>query len=421
MDSNAEPTISENLLREYGNNLFELVTYDPSIKDGQIKLIGVLKQIPSFNMGTAWRSGPAASLSDILKGYLCSDLMEMMMAIGGSDKSWSSVDEASDRTFEECKTPSFNLEFRLYPGQNIGTTSLTTYDTWISALSLFAQPSIASKINVNAIANNAVNGAIHGLDKFKTATEKMVETVAGTKVPDSESTINVLANTVGNIVDDTAVLVTNRDDKNRVEGTANKKSFYGAKLWKLNILPGLIEKPIVVYIENWSVTYSKEINFETGKPIYVDFTVNCALDQIPDAGLWMYYMDKNRNETGVFTGYERTNLKATDLAENIKEPEIKITDLGNGRKQIVHIDETGQSNYVAYTNPDGSRKIVHQGSAKVGEQYTKQGMETHTPPPGYHWKKQNFAEVWELEVDAGYIDQNWSIGGALHDVYDFLN
>lgn len=420
-----EPSINENLLREYGNNLFELVTYDPSVNmgknGGQIRLIGVLKQLPSFNMGTTWDSGPAASLSDILKGFLCSDLMETMVAVGGNDRSWTSVDEASDRTYKECKTPSFNLEFRLYPDQTIGTTELTTYDTWLSALSLFAQPSIASKINVNSMANNAVNGAIYGLDKFKTVTEKMMDTVAGTTVPDSESTISVLANAVGNLVDDTAVLVTNRDDKNRVEGPANKKSFYGAKLWKLSILPGLIEKPVIVYISSWSVTYSKEINFETGKPIYVDFTVNCVLDQVPDAGVWMYYMDRNMNESGVFTGYEKTNLKMQDLSENVQEPEIKITDLGNGTKQIIHTNEHNQNEYVAYTHPDGSRKVVHQGTAKIGQQYTRQGMETHTPPPGYHWEKQNFAEIWELEQDAGYIDPNGTIGGALHNVYDLLN
>ena len=53
-----EPDVSlkdldESLLKEYGNNLFELVTYDPSVNNGQnngqIRLIGVLKQLPNFS------------------------------------------------------------------------------------------------------------------------------------------------------------------------------------------------------------------------------------------------------------------------------------------------------------------------------------------------------------------------------------
>ena len=405
-----EADLSPNLLREYGNNLFELITYDPSVNNGKdggrIKLAGVLKQLPSFSMGSTWEAGPAASLSDIIKGYMCSDMMEKIMAIGGSDRAWTTVDEGSDRTYKECTVPSFNLEFRLYPGQAIGTTELTSYDTWITALSLFAQPSIASKININAIGNNLVNGALQGLDNLKTVGTNILGTIAGGDASKNEQAdsnmLTDLGNAVGKIVDDAAVLVTSRDDKNRVEGSCNKKNFYGGKLWKLRILPGLIQKPIIVYIAGWSVTYSKEINFQTGKPIYVDFTINCNLDQVPDAGLWMYYMDKNASEDGVFTAYEKTGCEpkqpAKELTEDVVETQQSTFD--NGTTQTItttkHKDGT-TDNFVAYTKADGTKNIVHMGTAKPGEEYTKQGMETHSVPPGYHWEKKMFAEVWYLE------------------------
>lgn len=381
--------ISSNLLREYGNNLFELVTYDQSVNNGKnngrISLTGVLKQIPSFSMGTSWAAGPAASLSDIVKGFMCSDLMELIMTIGGNDRSWNAVDEGTDRTYDKCNVPSFNLEFRIYPDQTIGTTPLTTYETWISALSLFVQPSIASKVNINAMGNNVINGALQGLDNFHTMTSNMMSMITGNKKEGTEdqNMLENAANAIGKIVDDTAVLITSRDDKNRVEGVCNKKNFYGGKLWKLKLLPGIIQKPIIVFIKSWSVTYSKEINITNKKPIYVDFSLNCELDQIPDAGVWMYYMDKNSNEQGVFPKYEKTESIPTNN-EKIKTVSVKTNDT---------------ESVITYEDNGDSRKIIHMGTAKPGEEYTKQGMETHSAPPGYRWNKKIFAEVWYLEKD----------------------
>ena len=47
---------------------------------------------------------------------------------------------------------------------------------------------------------------------------------------------------------------------------------------------------MIVYISNWSVTFSKEWNTATNEPMWVEFKITCSLDQIPNAGVWMYYL-----------------------------------------------------------------------------------------------------------------------------------
>lgn len=294
--------ITKNYLKEYGNNFFELYTYDPSVNngknDGLLRLAGVLRQIPSFSMSTNWGAGPAKSLSDIVKHFMCSDVMEMVTTIGGYDRSWTQVDEGSDRTYENTSEPTFDLEFRCYTTENIGSQGLTTWKNWIKCLSLYAQPSIASNVNINAMGNNAVNGVLGAFDKV-TQVASDVGKLASGNIESNDSVISAIVDTVADVVNDAAVLVTSRDDENRVKGPANKNNYYGAKLWKLRIMPGIIQRPINVYISNWSVTYSKEINVTTKEPIYVDFKINCNLDQIPNAGRWMYYMNKEMNDKGV--------------------------------------------------------------------------------------------------------------------------
>lgn len=69
------------LLEEYGNNYFELITYDQGLNNsklgGQLKLAGVLKDMPSFSMSCTWDKGPAASISDTVKSFMCAPLVEI--------------------------------------------------------------------------------------------------------------------------------------------------------------------------------------------------------------------------------------------------------------------------------------------------------------------------------------------------------
>lgn len=299
----SEDTISEELLKEYGNNFFELYTFDNSVTNGKIRLAGVLKELPQFSMSTNWTQGPAASISDMVKSYMCSDLMEMVTAAGGYDRSWNALDEQSDRTYESTQEPSFELNFRVYTTENIGTVGFTTWQNWMKALALFAQPSIASKININAIGNNVVNGVLGNIDNVTSIAKNVTSMMSDTAKRDGVITaIGTGLEKLGNEIGD---VTKKRDDINRVSGEANRKNYYGAKIWKLRLMPGLIQRPIIVYISNWSITYSKEINLDTEEPIYVDFKISCVMDQIPNAGTWMYYLNNNANANGVVTTYSK--------------------------------------------------------------------------------------------------------------------
>ena len=59
-------------------------------------------------------------------------------------------------------------------------------------------------------------------------------------------------------------------------------------------MPGIFRNPLIVYISNWNVTYSKEISPNTLKPIWVEFKITCQMDQIASAPIWMKYF---RNTT----------------------------------------------------------------------------------------------------------------------------
>lgn len=51
----------DDVYREYGNNFFELWTYDVNsipANNGLFKMAGILSEIPSFSMGASWESGP---------------------------------------------------------------------------------------------------------------------------------------------------------------------------------------------------------------------------------------------------------------------------------------------------------------------------------------------------------------------------
>lgn len=318
-----DSNISTALLKEYGNNIFSLSTYDPSVNlgknNGKLELYGVLKQLPQFSMSqNAWTAGPAGSITDIVQNYLCGDKLEKLTVLGGTDRSFNAIDETADRVYSGTSNVGFNLSFRVYSTQTIGSRQLTSWQNWIKVLALFAQPSIASKMNIAAMGNNIVNGVLQGFDNVKDILETM-----GNAFMDSENKlsregfVNALGNTIEQTMNKASILVTSRDDENRVSGNQNQRNFYGAKLWKLRILPGLIQRPVIVLIDSWSVTFSKERNLDNNQPIYIDFTINCKLDQVPNAGTWMYYLDSRNNRSGYFYDISKFTPEQKQLREKL--------------------------------------------------------------------------------------------------------
>lgn len=312
------------LLKEYGNNYFELITYDQGLNNsklgGQLKLAGVLKDMPSFSMSCTWDKGPAASISDTVKSFMCAPLVEMMTTMGGRDRAWMSLDEGTDRVYKTTSRPSFTLNFKLYPNEVIGSEKLTEWKTWLKALSLYTMPSVDAKVSINAMANNTLNG-LYGcgdlikntLDSFQKGFSNAFDSQKNEAVSD-KSIIDKITKGIGGgletAVNGVAGQLTERDGLNRVTNSSNTKNYYGAKLWYLKLLPGIFKKPLIVYISNWGVTYSKEINPDTHEPIWVDFTVTCEMDQIASAPVWMSYITGQSENIETYTKeYAKANKK----------------------------------------------------------------------------------------------------------------
>lgn len=317
------------LLEEYGNNYFELITYDQGLNNsklgGQLKLAGVLKDMPSFSMSCTWDKGPAASISDTVKSFMCAPLVEMMTTMGGRDRAWMSLDEGTDRVYKTTSRPSFTLNFKLYPNEVIGSEKLTEWKTWLKALSLYTMPSVDAKVSINAMANNTLNG-LYGcgdlikntLDSFQKGFSNAFDSQKNEAVSD-KSIIDKITKGIGGgletAVNGVAGQLTERDGLNRVTNSSNTKNYYGAKLWYLKLLPGIFKKPLIVYISNWGVTYSKEINPDTHEPIWVDFTVTCEMDQIASAPVWMSYITGQSENIETYT---KEYAKANEVCHSAK-------------------------------------------------------------------------------------------------------
>lgn len=306
------------LYEEYGNNYFELITYDNIFKSknnssGTLTLAGVLKDIPSFGLTTEWDKGPAASVSDTVKNFMCSPGMEMVTTLGGHDRAWMNLDEGTDRTYKTTSRPSFDLTFKLYTNENIGSKSLTTYQTWLKALSLYAMPSVDAKVSINAMANNTLNGVYGCVDLADQIVDAAKKTFNTSMNDTDKDFLDTMADVATNVVNTAAGAIESRNGEWRVSSNNNLKNYYGAKLWYLKILPGIFRKPLIVYISNWGITYSKEINPNTGKPIWVEFKINCQMDQIASAPIWMKYLRNTTKPNAYKLDYEET---ITDLEQS---------------------------------------------------------------------------------------------------------
>ena len=89
---------------------------------------------------------------------------------------------------------------------------------------------------------------------------------------------------VGNAVEAT---VFGKFGPGRVYGDMNVENALGEKLWYLYIYTNVFfnaDKPLTVYISDWSIKPSEETIY--GKPVYYDLEITCALDQIYSRDRW---------------------------------------------------------------------------------------------------------------------------------------
>ena len=111
-----------------------------------------------------------------------------------------------------------------------------------------------------------------------------------TKAPSEEeknNEIHKLGNFLINNADALGDVMISKYGENRVYETMNAENSLGEKLWHLNIYNNVIfntTKPLVVYISEWSYKASEER--DGNEPVYYDFEITCALDQVYSRKIW---------------------------------------------------------------------------------------------------------------------------------------
>ena len=103
----------------------------------------------------------------------------------------------------------------------------------------------------------------------------------------NNSEIHKLGKFLRNNADALGDVMISKYGKNRVYETMNAENSLGEKLWHLNIYNNVIfktTKPLVVYISEWSYKASEER--DGNEPVYYDFEITCALDQVYSRTIW---------------------------------------------------------------------------------------------------------------------------------------
>lgn len=313
----------------YGNNAFQLEV-ENSI------LIGVLSKLPPLGITSDWTENALTdAVSTLAKNVESNAMLQTINSILGVPQiPFVAGGASTTRMYKGCSLQSFNLQFRIYSLEPIGPLAgMTGYKRFIAALCLYT-PALHTMDPASMVATIAVNlgrtidaglqvlnGTIESgnqvlADKLDSdvqppTTDESKNTAAflrnawdGTRnfgnavfsaigadnevarrdslkkaVEAGENAINGLQNV---LVDDKYAL----NDMQRVQSPINYyKGMFGGALWNLSIYPGILKHKIPVYIDNWSITPSKEIDRD-GNAAYVDFNIHCTMDQIKTGTWW---------------------------------------------------------------------------------------------------------------------------------------
>lgn len=134
-------------------------------------------------------------------------------------------------------------------------------------------------------AKTKIKGTLEG-----TYSKNRLKQAFETKPPHEEknnSEIRKLGKFIRNNVDALGDIMVSKYGVNRVYETMNAENSLGEKLWHLNIYNNVIfktTKPLVVYISEWSYKASEER--DGNEPVYYDFEITCALDQVYSRETW---------------------------------------------------------------------------------------------------------------------------------------
>lgn len=286
--------INPEIYEEYGNNYFELNTYDwyttnnlekDKSKLRTIRMAGILKEMPEIGWGTEWENGPGAGIADLLGKKIDLDIVNTVgwaAGVGNDLKNFVNTDVMTNHIYKTSNPFEITLNFRIYTGQNIGSLGLTSAKKWIENLHKAAAPNSSNQLNILDAKQNIVTTLDNiSISKFK-------DNFDLTKANDKFSGSLKMENSQGIESDYNMTENSNGFGKNRAKEDGIVDYRIGAKLFHLKIYSWLYGKnPLTVYIKSWEVTPSKEWNVSLNDHFYYDFKITCASDQVLSAPTWL--------------------------------------------------------------------------------------------------------------------------------------
>lgn len=299
--------MAEKNMGEYGNNYFILQGGDA--RTGRID--GILTELPPISMSTDWVAGPYESINSFFEELLNNDFVEFLAingnAAAGQNTStyhrYLPVGENNSRTYNSCSRLSFDLKWRVYAGQRIGTQKTSTFEDCMKFIKNLVPSDEMSKVSINNLKDNVIAAAEGAGELIKLATkeysdesEKKIKaeddaaTMANKFKNNNASTDNPWADIEDDTVRDhmswasNALAAVNPNSRDSGLTTYN---FRGATLCTLHIYPKLFPRGIPVNIKSFNVTPSKEWNKDKEQNYYYDFEVNCEVNEIPSSPQWL--------------------------------------------------------------------------------------------------------------------------------------
>lgn len=310
------------LAKVYGNNIFALQVENTTV-------LGVLKEIPALSLTSKWEHN---AVTDILDKFAqlptTNTKLQIINSIFGVPQTpFVAGGAATTQVYTGCTETSFNLQFRIYSTESIGPVSnLTGYKRALAALCIYAPPLHTfdpntmlslSLVNLGKSAItllSAMNGTVeylnqsmspdapntpeaekiknakNPLEHFGEAGSAVLETVRADDKTTTREQLDKAIKEFRLFLDDAETFLQDPSrvlpDKTRVESPLNYYTgMFGGAIWNLSILPGILNHKIPVYVKSWTVKPSKEIDCK-GQAAYMDFTVNCIMDQTKTGSWW---------------------------------------------------------------------------------------------------------------------------------------
>jgi hypothetical protein len=287
----AKATFNDGLDRgkyaEYGNNYFMLYTYYPGF-EGFLTADGVMQEMPAISMSTEWENSPAASVGEELDKALNNEFLEFcaMKTTNANTPIMRRKDALTSRCYKDTGDISFQLKFRVYPGQKVGTQALTTAQEWLLLLSMTTPINAACSFSID----NAIGTVVKAADGIAAAFKAVKDGISGTNSKDKEKQQQQQAALVRAEATLGAEGATALKSFENADARITNPNVFGACLFGIRLYPWIFKKPLTCYISSWSVTPSKEWNEDqfVNDHYYYDFTLNCSMDQKPCANTWRF-------------------------------------------------------------------------------------------------------------------------------------